>query len=395
MGNMEVKLVITATKDEDSLNRLGKKYTFTDEAIITIGRGEPNKVPLIDSGRTVSRNHARLVAVNGGYELEDLDSKNFTFLNGERIEYGQKRPLKNGDTISVGDFSMECFLDDITQELGETIIDPAVFSLDLDRDNPFTDSIAEAFEALKKVCDRYDEANVDSRVDYLSHAIQKVLPAYEGHKALTVFVNSFSDTEILPPTAPPQFDLEPRKELPPTRAGQSNAGGRDLLVLDATLASLKQLIRIPYEFRGEFIGHTMWQDEESTFLYEGDYEVTKQFLLDASSSRSDTMRKLDRLKEAANKVVVHQVGMLEGYRAVVRESLHHILLELDPSSVEEEIYNAGGIHKIIPALGSGQVLQEIKQKFALLQQSDWSANEQRTYRPIFIRAYMAAISEND
>jgi ABC transport system ATP-binding/permease protein len=48
----------------------------------------------------VSRRHARVFYQNGQYLLEDLNSSNGTFLNGERLLVA--RPLKNGDRIGLG-----------------------------------------------------------------------------------------------------------------------------------------------------------------------------------------------------------------------------------------------------------------------------------------------------
>ena len=392
---MILKLVITATKDHDPENPLGKSYEFADATTVNIGRGEPNDIPLTDPGRTVSRNHARIVVSDDGYLLEDLNSKNFTYLNEERIEFGQQRRLQSGDTISVGDFSMECFLSATPrQDLDATIIDQLPPPLDYETNNPFIGPIEEVFESLKRVCDLYDLQPKDSRGDYLNYAIQQALPNYEGHRALTIFVNSFSDTEVsAAPTHVPSKSPAAR-ELP-TISSPSVSEGDLSPILDAALASLKQLIRIPYEFRGEFIGHTMWQDEESTFLYEGDYTTTKNYLLDSRSSPAELNKKLERLKKASEKVAVHQVGMLEGYRAVVREGLHQILLEMDPAALEKEVLDSSALFKIFPMLGSKKVLDGLKAKIDQMKESDWGVTEQRVYRPVFIRAYMAAISEND
>jgi hypothetical protein len=63
----------------------------------TIGRTADNQivVPL----KEVSRNHARIVAVAGGYVLKDLGSPNGTFVNGERV---QEHKLQDGDKIVLG-----------------------------------------------------------------------------------------------------------------------------------------------------------------------------------------------------------------------------------------------------------------------------------------------------
>ncbi len=55
---------------------------------------------VIDDG-TVSRRHARITIAGGKATLEDLGSKNGTFLNGKRLA-GGPRPLVAGDQIQMG-----------------------------------------------------------------------------------------------------------------------------------------------------------------------------------------------------------------------------------------------------------------------------------------------------
>jgi DNA-binding winged helix-turn-helix (wHTH) protein len=54
----------------------------------------------------VSRRHAKLVLTPGGVTLEDVGSKNGTYLNDRRIEAIQ--PINDGDRIAVGPARMVC-----------------------------------------------------------------------------------------------------------------------------------------------------------------------------------------------------------------------------------------------------------------------------------------------
>ena len=64
---------------------------------ITIGR-EP-ECDVIIPDRQVSRYHARLSLENGTTLLEDLGSKNGTYLDGTRL--GNNRPLEDGDILQI------------------------------------------------------------------------------------------------------------------------------------------------------------------------------------------------------------------------------------------------------------------------------------------------------
>ncbi len=64
-----------------------------------IGRSEGNQVQLARAG--VSRRHAMItIGAEGRYSIEDLQSQNGTFVNGERIT---QATLADGDRIAVGD----------------------------------------------------------------------------------------------------------------------------------------------------------------------------------------------------------------------------------------------------------------------------------------------------
>ncbi len=62
-----------------------------------IGRQRDNDIPLADLG--VSGHHARIFRGTEGYVIEDLKSRNGTWLNGTRVFHSV---LKNGDQIRVG-----------------------------------------------------------------------------------------------------------------------------------------------------------------------------------------------------------------------------------------------------------------------------------------------------
>ncbi len=76
--------------------QLGKVYRLGDHPT-NIGRAQDAELWLSDDG--VSRRHARLVHEAGRYFIEDLESANGTFVQGERVT---RRRLEDGDLIQVG-----------------------------------------------------------------------------------------------------------------------------------------------------------------------------------------------------------------------------------------------------------------------------------------------------
>lgn len=100
-----IKKVLKALDDEmvpslqvASGEHEGKKISITpDMSECTIGRDDHCGFPIPDS--SVSRTHAVLRRKWGGIAIADLDSKNGTFVNGERV---QEKLLSDGDQVVVG-----------------------------------------------------------------------------------------------------------------------------------------------------------------------------------------------------------------------------------------------------------------------------------------------------
>lgn len=67
-----------------------------------LGRDDTATVWIDDT--SVSRRHARIVVTDSGATLEDLDSKNGTFLKGRRLR--APAPLSDGDVLKIGPASM-------------------------------------------------------------------------------------------------------------------------------------------------------------------------------------------------------------------------------------------------------------------------------------------------
>jgi hypothetical protein len=97
-----VKLVVSASNAEILLDMDRNEWL--------VGRSDPIRgvFPEVDLGpyggdtSGVSRRHARLVAQSGQRWISDLNSTNFTFLNGVKLQAGELSPLENGDEIRFG-----------------------------------------------------------------------------------------------------------------------------------------------------------------------------------------------------------------------------------------------------------------------------------------------------
>lgn len=69
------------------------------DAECTIGRTNDNALAVPDG--SVSSKHARILRTDDGFVIEDLQSRNGTFVNGERVTDGPRK-LSDGDLIRLG-----------------------------------------------------------------------------------------------------------------------------------------------------------------------------------------------------------------------------------------------------------------------------------------------------
>lgn len=82
---------------KDSLPFKVEEY-YSVENFISLGRGNDNKIVIKDP--YISKNHFKIVKDEGNYYLEDLNSANGTYLNGDRLM--DVVELENGDRIATG-----------------------------------------------------------------------------------------------------------------------------------------------------------------------------------------------------------------------------------------------------------------------------------------------------
>jgi phosphoserine phosphatase RsbU/P len=77
----------------------GQSYPLTGDALVI---GREDACGLTIPNNAVSRKHAQIVRANGQYILEDLKSRNKTFLNNQEV--GGPTPLRNDDRIKICDY---------------------------------------------------------------------------------------------------------------------------------------------------------------------------------------------------------------------------------------------------------------------------------------------------
>ncbi|HOB71037.1 MAG TPA: FHA domain-containing protein, partial [bacterium] len=79
----------------------GGEFFIRDGQKLSIGRDISSDVAIVDS--KVSRNHATIISRAGRIFIEDHNSTNGTFVNGEKILPSSPVEIHNGFKISIGD----------------------------------------------------------------------------------------------------------------------------------------------------------------------------------------------------------------------------------------------------------------------------------------------------
>ena len=110
-------LVVLAGPEEGAL------FKLKTNAVLLIGRGEDADIRINDDG--VSRMHARVSVRGNDVVLEDLDSRNGTFVGNGRIE---RHTLATEDLVRVGATTVLkfCFIDSLEEGFRKRLLDAAL-----------------------------------------------------------------------------------------------------------------------------------------------------------------------------------------------------------------------------------------------------------------------------
>ena len=79
-------------------------HSFRDGETVTVGRSSSNSLHLEHAA--VSRKHGCFILENEGWVLEDLGSSHGTWLNGRRVESGEKPRIGPGDVVQIRPWSL-------------------------------------------------------------------------------------------------------------------------------------------------------------------------------------------------------------------------------------------------------------------------------------------------
>jgi sigma-B regulation protein RsbU (phosphoserine phosphatase) len=256
---------------------MAAKKVSLDRPVTTIGRSSVNDLPISD--KMLSRQHARIVKdADGSLTVEDLGSRNGTFLNGDRLTTLQA--LKPGDRITVGGVTLKVESESTTRVRieggGEDALDNTILkaSAELLRAHATetdprlpAEQMGKLVESLRVVNELTIQLLRDVSADeLLRFLMDKVFETLKPDRGL-VLLKSHATGELVPAVVRvaegiSAEDIRLSKTLVATVVEKRNG----LLLMDTTtgagvsladsirLSGIKSVLAAPLENEGEVVG---------------------------------------------------------------------------------------------------------------------------------------------
>jgi type VI secretion system protein ImpI len=396
-----MKLLITLRKiSDDSFKR---EFTFT-EFPVKLGREIDNEIILEDQRKIISRSHAKIVDTDGLIQVKDLGSANFTYLNGERVFPNDENLLKTGDVIKIGEYEMDVVLE-LPKSTSAPMFDDQktmVFS------SPFDADVAKISEDIAKLSEKYfyDESPLKSEMLRVSvmqgfervvqSDVVQILSEYFATKFLDQNLSHFGKKEFPAINIPQEEKPKPKTQTvssetlskPSTDYSFSSHFSE---TVDVMLDTITKLIQGFLHFRQEFFGVTIYHS-----IPTGSLKDIKDFLFNQEIPAEEQRKRISLIKEETQKLLSHQIGLLEGYRTSVTEGSQSMLQSLDPEIIEKEITSkpTTGIDSLLPYTKKIKTLDAIKLSYKKYI-SDPYHLEKKYFRPPFIKGYQKRSSSKN
>ena len=403
---MQIKILLKNQKQTDFIENL----SFERSPII-IGRESNCDIVLSDPRKLVSRQHAKIVLANSEFQIVDLLSRNSTYCNGTQLDPEKEYQLNVGDSINIGEFVLEVTAIEKEEIEDDDSQKTMMFS------SPFAEDVANLNTALKSLSEKYSISEDQMKSEYLRMDFLSNM-SKDNYTGISSFLSEyFSDGSAVNKVEPVQKEENkwgdiptpndvPQEQVIPPKVKESKpvakVSSEDYSFksqfsesFDILLESITKLIQGFWQFRQEFFGVTIYQSMPTTSV-----EKLKEFLFDPAISDEESTKRLELFKEELNKILSHQVGLLDGYHDSVNDGIAKVLDEIDPEILENKIKSEnlklGKVNipfKYIPLyakIKSMQMVKSIHKKLKL----DMNVIERKHFRPAFMKGYQKRIHQS-
>ena len=396
---MNLKIFVTKASDTTFSQQLDfNKFP------ITLGRDEKNDIILLDPFKVISRRHANIVDTEGILQIIDLGSQNFTFLNENRIEPNEENTLQSGDIIKIGEYEIEVLIIIDKEIVPDDDQKTMVFSA------PFSDELNAISDNLKLIAIKYSEDISPRKAEMLRFSILQnfnLLEKNEVNKILAEFFSeNFLEQQKNKQLSRQEYKVDIKIQEPQIK--QSQTPDKDNLskfsqeysfsshfsgVTDVLLDAFSKLLAGFLQFRQEFFGVTIYH-----IIPIGSLNELKEYLFGPAITSEEEKKRLGLLKEETEKLLAHQVGLLEGYRLSITEGSKTLLQSLNPDVIEKELLaktptQVIDIGKLLPFTQKTKILEILKENYQKYI-SDTYHVEKKYFRPPFMKGYQKRILSN-
>jgi len=367
---MPIKLVVS--KEGDSGEQ--KEHVYNKGQVL-IGRELDCDLQLEGTKSVVSRKHALIKQTESGFQIEDLNSRNCTYLNDEKLKPGVAFDLKSGDIIHICDFFLKFDVERHETRYVEKTI--------LDSPNPFLRQAAQFVSLLSQISTDFDRETLDRKEEALKEAFQEFSSDLKNHTAVRTITQSFG--------AAPEMTSDTQDEV---TAPVVMPAGASSDLMDIVLNLFLKLIQARRQFRMEFIGETMIKSSKTFSIYSCTLDEFKEWLFDPAVPVQERQTRMQRILKMGDELMVHQISLLDGYKSSVKDGTRQFLEKLDPKAIQQYLRNKkiklGPIqipYGNFPVLGGLLFRKAYFDLFKELAREDQSIIEKKYFRPSYVKRY--------
>jgi type VI secretion system protein ImpI len=358
-----------------------------EKDIILIGRDPKNELPLGDKDSVVSRQHAKLVHQGNAYSIMDLNSRNGTLLNGDKIKPAIEYPLKNGDLINICEFSVEFSAEPSEIQPEENI--PAISELP----GFFAQESSQFVAALDQLCQVFEQEESPYKEELLREIVRAALEKATLNKAAEIIgqVLQFQTGSTVSFSGPGQEDQG---------MDISNSYDRAKRAMAILLDYFVKMVQALDQFELQFLDRTTIKSTrhsksgKSFSIHNCTPKELGEHLFDPEISSREAQERLDHIQVNANQLMMHQLALLDGYKACVSEGTQQLLQRLSPQKVQQEVekktLKLGPLrvrYRRLPLFSALRTVKELKQAHQELAREDPATIENSYFRKPFMRGY--------
>lgn len=363
-----------------------RELTYDKDEII-IGRDIKSDLQLEGTTSVVSRRHTQIKAEGDAYKVVDLNSRNFTYLNSQKLTPGVEYALNEGDTLKICDFELRFnAVEHVATRYAEQTI--------LARPNPFLQDAVQLSTLLKQISSKFDQETGDRKEESLQDSFRDLLAPLKTHKAVEILTSALGGAR--PYTAPATDQVEASAPPSAPTSAPVPASSQEKGLVDQLLGFFVKMIQARRQFRMEFIGETMIKSSKSFSIHNCTEEELKQHLFDPGLSVQERTKRFAQLEHLGGELMLHQLSLLDGYKGSVRAGTDLFLERLNPQSIQRKMTDSKGQKKSLksvlgklPLLSSLFFQKQYLESFQDLAREDQSIIEKKYFRPGYVKKYNA------